>query len=128
MDSRTPNGRRPLAGLILVVAALGCGGGRRAAPVTASTPGGAETASAIDLPADAAFERAISRGTRTKRGEPGPKYWQQWTDYRLEAELNPISKRLTGAGNADLPQPLARHASGGVRPTAAQPLRPGRAA
>jgi len=29
---------------------------------------------------------------------PGPKYWQQWADYRLEAELNPVSKRLTGKG------------------------------
>ncbi|HEY9014850.1 MAG TPA: hypothetical protein VIM84_07295, partial [Gemmatimonadales bacterium] len=28
-----------------------------------------------------------------------PKYWQQWADYRLEAELNPVSKRLTGKGS-----------------------------
>ena len=41
----------------------------------------------------------MSRGTRTKSGAPGPKYWQQWTDYRLQAELNPISKRLTGQGS-----------------------------
>src|SRR5687768_8942644 len=94
-----PTGQRPLAGLILLVAALGCGGGRTPAPVTAGGPSGAPTASAIDLPADAAFERAVSRGTRTMRGAPGPKYWQQWTDYQLQAELNPISKRLTGEGS-----------------------------
>jgi hypothetical protein len=43
-----------------------------------------------------AFDRAVNRGTRTRTGAPGPRYWQQWTDYRLESELNPISKRLTG--------------------------------
>ncbi len=93
-----PTGQRPLAGLIFLVTALGCGGGRRPAPVTAGGPGGATTASAIELPADAAFNRAVNRGTRTLRGAPGPKYWQQWTDYQLQAELNPTSKRLTGQG------------------------------
>jgi hypothetical protein len=44
------------------------------------------------------FERAVTRGTRTRTGGPGPRYWQQWTDYSLQAELNPISKRLTGQG------------------------------
>jgi hypothetical protein len=29
---------------------------------------------------------------------PGPRYWQQWADYRLQAELNPVSKRLNGKG------------------------------
>jgi hypothetical protein len=45
-----------------------------------------------------AFDRAVAQGTRTRTGAPGPKYWQQWADYRLEAELNPVSKRLTGKG------------------------------
>ncbi|MGZ8391243.1 MAG: M1 family metallopeptidase [Gemmatimonadales bacterium] len=40
----------------------------------------------------------MNKGTRTRTGTPGPRYWQQWTDYRLEAELNPISKRLSGQG------------------------------
>ena len=43
-----------------------------------------------------AFERAVAKGTRLRSGAPGPRYWQQWADYRLEAELNPVSKRLTG--------------------------------
>ena len=38
------------------------------------------------------------RGPGTDTGSPGPQYWQQWADYRLEAELNPVSKRLTGQG------------------------------
>jgi hypothetical protein len=40
----------------------------------------------------------VAAGTRTTTGEPGPRYWQQWADYRLEAELNPVAKRLTGRG------------------------------
>jgi hypothetical protein len=99
MDSRITIGRVPPAGLIFLVAALGCAGGRTPASVTAGGPRGSATTSAIELPGDAAFDRAVSRGTRTLRGAPGPKYWQQWTDYQLQAELNPTSKRLTGQGS-----------------------------
>ena len=44
------------------------------------------------------FERAVANGTRTRKGSPGPRYWQQWADYRLTADLNPVSKRLSGTG------------------------------
>ena len=44
------------------------------------------------------FEQAVLEGTRTSTGAPGPRYWQQWSEYKLEAELNPVSKRLTGHG------------------------------
>ncbi len=92
--------RHSVAGLIVLTAASACGGSRPAAPVTPASAGGTTSASgAIELPANEAFNRAVSRGTRTTTGAPGPKYWQQWTDYRLEAELNPISKRLTGQGS-----------------------------
>jgi len=57
-----------------------------------------ERRGAMAVPISDSWERAVSRGTRTHTGEPGPKYWQQWADYRLEAELNPVSKRLTGKG------------------------------
>ena len=40
--------------------------------------------------------RALAKGTRARSGAPGPRYWQQWADYRLAAELNPTSKRLAG--------------------------------
>lgn len=43
-----------------------------------------------------AFRRAVERGTRTDRGEPGPRYWQQWTDYRIVADLDPATKTLRG--------------------------------
>ncbi len=42
------------------------------------------------------YERAIERGTRTLTGAPGPAYWQQWTDYRLDARIIPDEKRLEG--------------------------------
>ncbi len=99
MDRRAPIRRSFLPGLVFITAAFGCGGGRTAPPVTGASPGTAGTAaSGLEIPASEAFERAITRGTRTRTGAPGPRYWQQWTDYRLEAELNPISKRLTGEG------------------------------
>lgn len=42
------------------------------------------------------FQHAVTRGTRTTTGEPGPQYWQQWTDYTLFASLDPAAKRVTG--------------------------------
>jgi hypothetical protein len=50
----------------------------------------------MEVPVMEAFDRAVANGTRLRSGAPGPRYWQQWADYRLEAELNPVSKRLTG--------------------------------
>jgi hypothetical protein len=52
----------------------------------------------MDLPVFESFEAALAKGTRLRTGAPGPKYWQQWAEYRLSAELNPVSKRLTGKG------------------------------
>jgi hypothetical protein len=46
----------------------------------------------------APFRRAVEWGTRTRTGRPGPRYWQQWAVYRLEAELDPATARLTGRG------------------------------
>lgn len=45
----------------------------------------------------AQFRRAVELGTRTDGGNPGPGYWQQWTDYQLEARLIPDEKRLEGS-------------------------------
>ncbi len=42
------------------------------------------------------FRDAVAEGTRTLTGEPGPNYWQQWTDYELRARLFPPEKRLEG--------------------------------
>ena len=40
--------------------------------------------------------RAVEAGTRTRTGEPGPKYWQQWSRYRISAEYAPATGRLDG--------------------------------
>ncbi|MDQ3950453.1 MAG: M1 family peptidase, partial [Gemmatimonadota bacterium] len=45
------------------------------------------------------FAAAVERATRTRSGTPGPRYWQQWARYRLAAELDPASARLTGRGS-----------------------------
>ena len=43
-----------------------------------------------------AFQRAIARGTRTQTGQPGPKYWQQFARYKIDAELVPSSSQING--------------------------------
>jgi len=49
----------------------------------------------IMVPRD--FQRAVSRGTRTTTGAPGPRYWQQRADYRIRATVDAAAKTLTGA-------------------------------
>jgi hypothetical protein len=44
------------------------------------------------------FRRAVERGTRTRTGASGARYWQQYARYQLEAELDPVANRLTGHG------------------------------
>jgi len=41
-----------------------------------------------------AYERAVEAGTRSGDGSPGPEYWQQWTEYEIEARLEPEAKRV----------------------------------
>lgn len=90
----------PLAGLVVLLAVSGCGSGRAGSTAPAPESGPAGTAAAptrvMEVPVMEAFDRALAQGTRSRSGAPGPRYWQQWADYRLEAELNPVSKRLTG--------------------------------
>jgi hypothetical protein len=95
------SGTRPLllfSGVL--IAALGCSSGRSGvSPSPSPTANGTGHPEAMTVPISDAYEHAISQGTRTRQGVPGPRYWQQWADYRLEAELNPVSKRLTGKGS-----------------------------
>ena len=109
-------------------AIAGCGGGRTEAPATGRTPARAPRhRRAGHGGAVLGFQQALAAGDPHPTGEPGPKYWQQWADYTLQAELNPVSKRMTGQGHDQVPQPLARHAPHGLRPAAAEHLRAGRA-
>jgi hypothetical protein len=56
------------------------------------------------------FARALAGGTRTATGAPGPRYWQQWTDYTLHARLDPAASRLEVRARIDYhnrsPNPL----------------------
>ena len=118
--------RRFLPGLLFLVAA--CSGrspSPAAAPAPAAGPGtnGASLAHAMTVPALEGYELAVNRGTRSRSGAPGPRYWQQWADYKLEAELNPVSKRMTGKGTIKLPEPLARHPPDRLHPVAAEHFR-----
>jgi hypothetical protein len=102
MDCTAMAARTPLTGLLVLLALAGCSSGRTgsSSPEPAAGPAGTATATAtaraMEVPAMEAFDLAVAKETRLRSGAPGPRYWQQWADYRLEAELNPVSKRLTG--------------------------------
>ena len=42
------------------------------------------------------FDRALQRGWRSETGAPGHSYWQNWTDYEIEARLDPETAKLEG--------------------------------
>jgi hypothetical protein len=93
--------RRLLAGYALTLVSA-CSGSRPTAaapaPAASRSSDGLPAARAMAVPVLEGFETAVGRGTRTRTGVPGPRYWQQWADYKLSAELNPVSKRMTGTG------------------------------
>src|SRR3954462_15882060 len=47
-----------------------------------------------------AFARAVERGTRTRTGAPGPRYWQQYARYRIDAEIETTGHVVTGRETA----------------------------
>ncbi len=42
------------------------------------------------------FQHAITQGTRTLTGEPGPKYWQNHAAYTIAATFNPATNQVDG--------------------------------
>ncbi|MBA3346180.1 MAG: M1 family metallopeptidase, partial [Gemmatimonadales bacterium] len=102
MDSMAARRQSAFARLLLISALTACSSGRTAPAGTAPSPAPGGTAApagrAMEVPILDVFEKAVAQGTRLRTGAPGPKYWQQWAEYRLQAELNPVSKRLTGQG------------------------------
>jgi len=63
-------------------------------PVLASWPPPRPIPERLVYPAD--FQQAIQRGTRTADGRPGPNYWQQWSEYDMDARVDPAAKRVEG--------------------------------
>jgi hypothetical protein len=49
-----------------------------------------------DIPMTWSIQRAFKAGTRDSTGRPGRNYWQLWTDYRINASLNPATSVITG--------------------------------
>src|SRR5665811_29595 len=49
-----------------------------------------------DIPMTNAIRRAFAAGTRDSTGRPGRNYWQLWTDYTINARLEPATSRVTG--------------------------------
>ncbi|HTK56985.1 MAG TPA: M1 family metallopeptidase [Gemmatimonadales bacterium] len=89
-----------LPGLALVSFALtACAGG--SATQSPAPMGGSASAPARPRPypvtASVAFDRAVAKGTRTTTGAPGPKYWTQWAEYRIQASIDPATAVLTGS-------------------------------
>lgn len=49
-----------------------------------------------DIPMTRMIQRAFAAGTRDSTGRPGRNYWQLWTDYRINASLDPATSIVTG--------------------------------
>ncbi len=47
---------------------------------------------------DRGVEQAVSKGTRTRSGQPGPNYWTNTAEYDLEATVDPDANVLRGSG------------------------------
>lgn len=90
---------RPLlvASLVLFVGSVGP---TAAQPVSSSSDTTMQERRPIPYPItpDQSFQRAVEQGTRTRSGEPGPKYWTNTAEYTLDATINPSSKSLRGHG------------------------------
>ena len=84
----------------LALAAAACGPPPAATPIVPDpqSPVSAERPIPYAVTPSPAFERAIARGTRTRTGEPGTRYWQQFAEYTLRATLEPGAGVLRGTG------------------------------
>jgi hypothetical protein len=88
-----------IASLVTLLLAGGCSSWQswprhRAAPVPAVAPIARPLPAPLPISRD--FERAVARGTRTRTGQPGARYWQQFARYHIDAELVPSSSQING--------------------------------
>jgi len=60
-----------------------------------SAPRQPERAIRRDIPLTNMIRRAMAAGTRDSTGRPGRNYWQLWTDYTINARLEPATSRVT---------------------------------
>jgi hypothetical protein len=89
--------RRPLVSLAMLAALA-------AASFVAAPAAGAqkapERAIRRDNPHTDMIRRAYAAGTRDTTGRPGPKYWQLWMDYTINARFDAPSSTITGRETA----------------------------
>jgi len=89
--------RLTVAVLLLVSSPPAAGAQTRAAPTVDPV---ATVAGPRPIPGpvyeSAAFTRAVARGTRTRTGAPGPRYWVQHPRYEIQASLDVERNRLEG--------------------------------
>jgi hypothetical protein len=77
--------------------------GGRSRPAATRSPAIHESSAPPPLPyppfESPGFAAAVERGTRTRTGDPGPAYWTQFAEYRIDARLDPATARLTGTAS-----------------------------
>ena len=78
---------------LAISGALGC---LPAALLSQTHPQYPERAVRRDIPLTDMIRRAFAAGTRDSTGNPGPRYWQLWTDYTIAARLDPVTGVVTG--------------------------------
>ena len=83
---------------LLLLVATACASNPATRPATAPGAPAVAPARPLPIPVDyVPFEQAVARGTRTRTGMPGPRYWTNTATYRLTARLLPETKRLEGS-------------------------------
>ena len=89
---------RIVTAVLCVVVASGCSAIQHMRPAKAPPPAVHAPSRPIPYPVfeTNGFARAVAKGTRTRTGEPGPNYWQQFARYRIDAELVPTTSQVTG--------------------------------
>ena len=59
-------------------------------------PGFSQTTKTADLPLPKEFKKAIEKQTRTLTGQPGSRYWQNHSEYKIKASFDPKTRLLKG--------------------------------
>ncbi|HUF26937.1 MAG TPA: M1 family metallopeptidase [Gemmatimonadaceae bacterium] len=85
--------RRTTAWGVVALLAVACG------PGIAPPPAGPVSPARFVLPESRPFTSSVERGTRTRDGRPGHRYWQQWSEYDLQARLEPSDRRVVGGAS-----------------------------
>ena len=88
----------PATTVLLFTLAIGALPARAQAQKTASDPTPPETIGWMEDSPFRPLPLPAANGLRTGTGAPGPDYWQQKVDYRMEASVDTAGPLLTGSG------------------------------